>query len=201
LEGVNLEVQAGEHVRIDSEQACGEALMRLLAGLTKPEAGQVLVAGKPVHDLDEAEAAAFRNTALGICLRRPALMARLAVWENVALPLAARGIDVEKRKAAALEALDAMGIRYCAYALPGSLSPYEASMASVARALTAQPMILLLEDIAADLPKLEAGRLEERLCAAVQYTASTALIFASSASGVPVNRRLRLENGFIREES
>lgn len=162
LGGVSLILDAGEQAHICGAAGSGKtSLLRLIAGMDKPVAGQVFVAGQALHEMEETETTVFRSRTVGVCLRNPALLPFLSIWENTALPLAISGIPLGKRKQPAMEQLKALGIAYAAHALPEALSPYELRLAALARALAAGPPVLLLDELAADLPERDAARLME----------------------------------------
>ena len=199
VNGVSLTVYEGEHVQVCGADQNGRSmLMKLIAGMERPSNGQVFVRGKAVHELDADRAATFRNQTFGICLWEPSYMPNLTVWENVALPLMIRGVDVLKRERAAKEQLKQMGIRAIAYAYPAQLKPMEAQIASITRALVAQPPVLLIEDLTAGLSEKQAGQVMDVLSALAEAT----IIGFTSGENVPgAQRRLVLERGQLREET
>jgi putative ABC transport system ATP-binding protein len=200
LGGVSLAIHAREHVAIRGPAGSGKtSLLRLIAGMDRPDAGQVFVAGQPVYEMDTREAAAFRNRTVGVCLRAPALLPGLPVWENAALPLAVRGVPAGRRRQTAMEQLKALGIAYAAHARPAALSPWEARLAALARALAAGPPILLLDEIAADLPQGEGKRLMELLGGLRPFAESTVLCAAQADWGPLFARTIEMEHGTIRE--
>ena len=129
--------------------------MRLIAGMEVPSAGKVFVLGQDMHEMRADKAAEFRNRHIGIVRRRAGFMARLNVLENVSLPSAVRGTAVSKRNREAKELLKSLGILHIAHAHPFQLSAYEALTSAVARALIAQPKVLMLYEAAADLSERE----------------------------------------------
>lgn len=201
VNGASFTVGERERVLVRGAPGGGyTALMRLIAGMDAPDEGKVLVLGRPVHGMGGREAAMFRSRTVGVCLREPCLMPCLTVWENVALPLAAQGVQAARRKKIAMEQLRALGIAYIADALPAQLKPYEAKLAALARALAAKPPILLLEEMTAELPENQAERLDGVLRALLQYGGATVMLFAAGENSLPMDRRFMMEHGTIREE-
>ena len=198
----NLTVSDGEHVLIKGAEGSGKrALMRLIAGMGVPADGKVFVLGRSLHGMNPREAADFRNRFVGICLREPALLPVLTLWENVALPLALRGENAARRKQAALDLLEVLEIGYAAHALPASLSPWEAALAALARAMVSKPPLLLLEEPAADLNNKQAERFFALLEGFQAFAGATALVFASRELLLRFDRRFTMEYGVIREEN
>lgn len=201
VNGVNLSVNGRERVVIRGPAGSGKtSLARLIAGMDKPDAGQVFVAGQPVHGMDGTQASAFRNRTVGICLRYPALMPGLPVLENVALPLAVRGMPAARRGKAAKEQLGALGMAYAAHAMPAALSPHERTLASLARALVTDPRVLLLDEVAAGLSEREGKRLIAVLGVIGQYADAALVFFTSGEEPVPgMNRSFAMHFGTLVE--
>ena len=173
-------------------------LMKLIVGMERPSAGEIFVMGEALHEMDADRASEFRCRTFGICLKEPSFMPNLTVWENVALPLMIRGVDVLKRERAAKAQLKQLGIRQIAYAYPAQLKPQEAQIASLARALITKPPVLLLEELTAGLSEKQAGQVTDAL-----HTATTdATIIHFTEGEIPgAQRRFILEHGQLREET
>lgn len=199
LSGATLSVGKGECVTVCGPPGSGKsALARLIAGMDRPGAGEVIVLGQPVHALGEEAAAAFRSRHIGVLLRDPAFLEGLTLLENTALPLVLRG-DA-KARGKAREQLKTLGLLYAAPARPAQLTPLERHKAAVARMLAARPDILLLDDFAAGLD--ERGDITGILRAVCEYGGMTVLELTGEAQGlICENRTLRLERGVIREET
>ena len=199
---VSFSVEAGEWAEVAGPVGSGKtALIRLIAGMERPDGGRVFVAGRAVHEMNEGEAAAFRSGAVGVCLRDPALPPFLPLWENAALPLAVRRVPTAERKRRAGEALRELGIAYAAQALPDALSPYERKLGALARALAAGPPILLLDEFTADLPQAEAARLADLTRSLAQAKRLTVVCCVSRRSDCGAGRRFKMEYGRITEEN
>ncbi len=202
LSGLSLSICENERVAICGPPGSGKGtLMRLIAGMEPPSAGKIFVLEKAVHEMSEGEAAVFRNRNIGIISREPGLMERLSVLENVSLPLAARGVPAMKRDKEVKELLKTLGILHIAHAFPAHLSAYEKRAALVARALIAQPKILLLYEAEAALPERDAKQLTGTLNAILKYGNYTLLSFGVNAAGrLKTDRKVKLEYGRLKED-
>ncbi len=159
LRKVSMTIQRGESVRIAGRtDSGGSVLARLIGGMERPDSGEIFVMGQPLGELDDREAAAFRNEHIGYVSAVPAFWEELTILENTAMPLTVRGMPVEEREAAAAEALGTVGLSYAAHGYPKSLSVNESRLAALARALAAQPALLILEDALFGLSESYAGR-------------------------------------------
>jgi putative ABC transport system ATP-binding protein len=200
INDISLNIPAGECVGIYGAPGSGKTtLVRLIAGLDKPSAGQVYVLGEPVHEMEPDTAAEFRNRNIGILSRNPAFLDNLTVLENVAFPLMLRRESTAKRTNAAKEQLKILELNYAAYAHPPQLSPLEKHKAAIARALISQPKLLLLDDFASDIT--ETGEIAETLRTVCRCGDHTVVELTGASKGlIYTERYVILEHGKILEE-
>jgi phospholipid/cholesterol/gamma-HCH transport system ATP-binding protein len=144
-DGLDLDIAAGEVLGIAGGSGSGKSvLLRTLAGLHRPQAGDVLADGRPVTSLLPAEKAAF----LGMLFQHGALFTSLTVAENVELPLREHTqlTHEEQQALAAIKlALAGLDAEACAK-LPAALSGGMVKRAALARALALDPRVLLLDE-------------------------------------------------------
>lgn len=202
LNGVSLCVRKGERVRVLGAPGSGKtALARVIAGMERPNSGAVSVLEKPVHEMKDERAAAFRNRHIGCIPRVPAFWEGLTVLDNVTMPLTIQGVSVPKREKAGKDQLDALGLKYAAHAYPARLSPYELRLAAVARAIIAQPEILLLDEALAGLSGKEAQKLADTLAVLCKFDGYTLLsLTADCNDAIQPDRIIYLDHGKNREE-
>ena len=132
-------VKTGERVLLRSGDP---AILRLAAGMEKPDSGTLMMLGTEMHTLSESEAAAFRNARVGYAGQDSNLFGVLTVLENAALPLAVRGGSRVRRDDAAKEVLATLDLSPVMYNYPGTLSISQRRRAILARALVTKPEIL-----------------------------------------------------------
>jgi putative ABC transport system ATP-binding protein len=202
VNGVSLSVSKGDYMAVHGASGSGKTtLMRLIAGMERVSSGAIFVLGEALHEMDADAAAGFRNRYMGILNRNPAFMDGLTVLDNVALPLSIRGISLAQREKTAKEQLKTLGLQYAANARPSQLSALELQKASIARALTAHPQILLLDDTAAGLSEKDAEQIKGILRALSKFGEYTVIEFSETNSGlICSDSTLILTNGKIREE-
>ena len=112
LRGVNLKIAAGERVALTGESGSGKStLLHLIAGLDRPDGGEIDVAGMPISHLNEAGLAALRRDRLGLVFQQFNLLARTSATENVELPLLYTEVPARERRERARKALRAVGLR------------------------------------------------------------------------------------------
>jgi putative ABC transport system ATP-binding protein len=146
VDGVDLDVAAGETVAIMGPSGCGKStLLHLLGGLERPSAGAVELAGQPVSDSERA-LAHLRRTAVGFVFQGFYLMDELSAIENVELPGLLAGRSASAARARARELLEQVGLADRAEFLPSALSGGQRQRVAIARALINRPIIVLADE-------------------------------------------------------
>ena len=134
LSGIHMEIFKGEYVSIAGPSGCGKStLLSILGLLDSPTDGAYLLNGRPVQGLSLPERARIRNREIGFIFQSFNLIGDLTVYENVELPLTYRGMPAAERKAAAMEALEKVGMGHRAKHLPSQLSGGQQQRVAVAR--------------------------------------------------------------------
>ena len=147
LAGVSLSVAAGEVVAVMGPSGSGKStLLNLVAGLDRPTAGTVTVAGRRIDTLGEGALARFRARHVGIVFQFFNLLDDLTVEDNVLLPAQLAGASRRRARARAGELLERMGIAEHRDAYPARLSGGQRQRVAIARALVNSPELLLADE-------------------------------------------------------
>jgi len=179
LHGIDLEVAAGELVFLVGRSGAGKStILRLLTGEVRPTAGELLLDGRDLATLREAELPAHRRR-LGIVFQDAKLLPRRTLAENVAFPLEIDGAAPDEIAAEVRRSLIAVGLERLGDRYPHEVSGGERSRASFARAIVARPAIVLADEPTADLDPLTAYEIADIL--ASLNRAGTTLLVASHA--------------------
>ena len=167
LDGVDLVVERGDSLAIMGPSGSGKSTMLgLLGGLDRPTSGTLRFDGRDVTGLSEDELAAVRNRVVGFVFQSFQLLARTPAVGNVGLPLVYRGLGRAERRRLAAEALQSVGLGHRLQHRPSQLSGGEMQRAAIARALVAEPALLLADEPTGNLDSAtgeEIMRLFERL--------------------------------------
>lgn len=166
LDGVSLRLGPGTHLGVNGLPESGKTtLLKVLAGLRRPDTGRVLWDGDDIWSL-KAEARRERQAALGMIFQSDALFDSSSVLENVLVPLLRRKMPEQDAKRRADEALQAVGLTDAASLLPDQLSGGMRKRAGIARAIAANPMVLLADDPLAGLDPSTAQQIGELILSA-----------------------------------
>lgn len=145
LDGLELEVAAGERVAVMGSSGSGKStLLHLAAGMDTADAGEIRVCGKELSVTPEPERSRFRAAAIGLVFQDFNLIDSLSVYENIELPLWLNRTHPADSPLAALTA--ELGIDHLAGRLPDQLSGGEKQRVAIARALVHQPSLLLADE-------------------------------------------------------
>jgi putative ABC transport system ATP-binding protein len=144
---ISLSIRRGEFVSIMGPSGCGKStILHLIAGLTAPTSGHVVVDGADVATMSAAAAAALRRRRIGYVMQAFNLLPFLTVAENVGLPLMLDGVKDSEIQARVEEALAQANIAQRASHRPTYLSGGEQQRVAIARALVIKPAIILADE-------------------------------------------------------
>ncbi|HXJ35718.1 MAG TPA: ABC transporter ATP-binding protein [Candidatus Eisenbacteria bacterium] len=152
LEHVTLQIPRGRFVALMGPSGSGKStLLNLLAGLDRPDSGEVVVEGEALSRLDEDELAAWRARHVGLVFQFYNLLPVLSAIENVELPLLLTDLPRGERRRRAEIALEAVGVPHRAHHRPQQLSGGEQQRVAIARAIVTDPDLLVADEPTGDL--------------------------------------------------
>ena len=152
LEHVSLRIPGGRFVALMGPSGSGKStLLNLLAGLDRPDGGEVVVAGQPLSGLDEDALAAWRARHVGLVFQFYNLIPVLSAIENVELPLLLTDLPRAERRRRAEIALGAVGLAARLHHRPQQLSGGEQQRVAIARAIVTDPDLIVADEPTGDL--------------------------------------------------
>jgi len=175
LDEVNLTINEGEFVAVMGPSGCGKStLMNVIGLLDRPTHGSYSLRGHAVERLKPGRRAKIRRDTIGFVFQFFNLLPRLTVMENVALPLAYKGIGTRRRMKQALNMLERVGLNGREFFYPHHLSGGQAQCVAIARALVNHPSIIIADEPTGNLDS-NASRLVMELLSEIHKTGNTIL--------------------------
>jgi lipoprotein-releasing system ATP-binding protein len=169
LRGVDLTVMPGEMLAIIGESGSGKStLLHILGGLDRPTSGDVLLADRLLSDRSDEELATVRNRGVGFVFQFHHLLREFSALENVSFPLRIAGRSVAEAESRARLLLERVGLGGRLHHRPAELSGGEQQRTAVARALAAEPGVVLADEPSGNLDHANGERLHELLAEVVR---------------------------------
>ncbi len=203
VDEVSLAVAPGEAVAVMGPSGSGKStLLNLIAGLDRPTAGTVTVAGQRVDRMSETALARFRRTRIGMIFQFFNLLDDLTVADNVLLPAQLAGRSRAAARARVQELLAGLGIGELANAYPGRLSGGQRQRVAIARALVNAPALLLADEPTGALDSA-AGRAIGELLARLNASGQTLVLVTHNPSLAAeyATRTIELTDGRITSDT
>lgn len=199
LRDVDLRVGAGELVAVVGKSGSGKStLLNLVAGIDRPSAGEVTVAGTRLATLPEGPLAAWRGRNVGVVFQFFQLLPTLTILENVALPMdLCRTRPRREARRRALELLDQVGIAEQAAKLPAALSGGQQQRAAIARALANDPPILVADEPTGNLDSRTADSVLALLAASADQGRTVLMVTHERDVASRVERVVTLADGAV----
>jgi putative ABC transport system ATP-binding protein len=147
LKGIDLNIEQGEMVSIMGASGSGKStLLNIIGILDNYDKGDYYLDGTLIKNLNETQAAWYRNKLLGFVFQSFNLISYKNAVENVALPLYYQKVNRKKRNYMAMEYLEKMGLKEWAHHLPNELSGGQKQRLAIARALISNPKVILADE-------------------------------------------------------
>lgn len=201
LDGLSLEIGRGEFVAIVGHSGSGKStLMNMLGCLDVPSSGNYFLNGQDVSKLTDNQLSDIRNKEIGFIFQGFNLVTNLDAVGNVELPLIYRGLGKQKRRRIAMEALDKVGLTPRMKHKPNELSGGQQQRVAVARAIAAQPPLVLADEPTGNLDTKSSKEIMDILKGLHQGGRTVIIITHDHEIACQVNRVIRILDGRIEED-
>ena len=198
LKNVSFSVEEGEYVAIMGESGYGKTtLLNILAALDKPTSGSVVLDGKQLSGIKEAQIATFRRDNLGFVFQEFNLLDTFTLEDNIYLPLVLAGMGYEDMRARLMPIAKLLGLTELLKKYPYEVSGGQKQRAAVARAIITEPKLLLADE---PTGALDSGSTDEllRLFADINRAGQTILMVTHSVKAASrAGRVLFIKDGQV----
>ena len=197
LDAVDLQIARGEMVAIIGSSGAGKStLLHLLGALDRPTSGRVLIDGRALDGMDDDAVSALRNRTVGFVFQFHHLLREFTALENVMMPLRIAGTDEVEANRRASALLERVGLGGRVHHRPGALSGGEQQRTAVARALAADPAVLLADEPSGNLDHHNSERLHELFTElAHELELGMVVVTHNRSLAARADRVLQLEDG------
>jgi putative ABC transport system ATP-binding protein len=198
LSRIGLEIRAGEFVAIRGPSGCGKTtLLSILGLLDSPSEGSYVLAGEPVASLTPAQRARVRSRAIGFIFQSFNLIGDLDVYHNVELPLKYRGMAAPERRALVHQALERVGLLHRIHHYPSQLSGGQQQLVGVARAVVANPAVILADEPTGNLHSDQGREIMELFKTLNDQGTTIVQVTHSEINAAYGSRIIKLRDGFM----
>ena len=200
LTGGGFDLHRGEIIALVGPSGSGKStLLQCVGLLDKPSGGSILVAGTPVHTMNDEMRTMVRRRKMGFVYQRHNLLSDFTALENVMLPMLANGVDEATASVRAMKLLKNANVAHRASHLPGQMSGGEQQRAAVARALANNPDILLADEPTGSLDPNHAVAVFELLLDLVRKN-KMAMLFVTHDMSLAnrADRKITIKGGTVK---
>ncbi len=198
LSGISLEIGEGEFVAVMGPSGCGKStLLNVLGMIDKPTSGSYMFDGTDIAAFGESQLVKLRKKSLGFVFQSFNLIEDLTVEENVALPLHYLRVAKTTRKKRVREALELVGLNHRARHKPSQLSGGQQQRVAVARAVIADPKLILADEPTGNLDTKNGSEVIELLELLNEQGATILMVTHSHSDAARAHRTIDMLDGAI----
>ena len=202
LDNIDLRIDAGEFVAIMGPSGCGKStLLNMIGLLDRPTGGAYALEGREVAQLPENDLTDIRKRRIGFIFQNFNLIDELSVRENVELALLYHGISTAERRARVDKVLDKVGIAHRANHRPSQLSGGQQQRVAVARAVVAEPPLILADEPTGNLDTAHGEEVMRMLRALNEDGATIVMVTHSPAHADYAGRVVNMLDGRVLVET
>ncbi len=198
LRNINLEVKPGEFVSVMGPSGSGKTtLLNLIGMLDTPSNGEYYFLDEPVHKMSEKKLTELHKTYIGFVFQSYHLIDELTVYENLETPLLYQKVNGNDRKGRVAEALDKFNIVAKKDLFPNQLSGGQQQLVAIARAVIAEPKLILADEPTGNLHSEQGKEIMDLLKELNNQGTTIIQVTHSETNAAYGNRIIRLKDGWI----
>jgi putative ABC transport system ATP-binding protein len=195
---VSLTISQGEFVAIMGPSGCGKStLLNILGLLDRADSGRIELLGEDISHARERDLTRLRRASIGFVFQSFNLVDELTVAQNVEVGLLYRGAPARERRDRVEAALDQVGMRHRARHLPKQLSGGQQQRVAVARAIVAEPRLILADEPTGNLDTANGAAVMDLLKNAVSRGTTVVMVTHSIAQADQADRKIQLLDGRV----
>jgi putative ABC transport system ATP-binding protein len=197
LQGISLTIDRGEFLALMGPSGSGKTtLLNLIAGIDRPDQGEIVVAGEPISKLSSRQLTGWRARHVGLIFQFYNLMPLQTAEQNVELPLLLTKLTKVQRRARVQTALHLVGLADRGAHRPAELSGGQQQRVAIARALVADPTLLVCDEPTGDLDRATAEQILDLLQLVNREQGKTiVMVTHDPRAAARASRQLRLDKG------
>src|SRR5688500_11356818 len=198
LRRINLDIKPGEFVSIMGPSGAGKStLLRILGLHDSAWSGEYFLMGHPMHQLPQKERAALQKRHIGFVFQSYHLLDNLTVYENIELPLSYRDVKKSERQSIVADVLDRFGIVAKKDLYPSQLSGGQQQLVGVARAIVANPAVILAGEPTGNLHSSQGQQIMELFRQLNQTGITVVQATHSEVNAAYGDRVIHLRDGYL----
>ncbi len=202
LRNINLEVKEGEFVSVMGPSGSGKTtLLNIIGMLDAPSNGEYYFLDEPVHKMSEKKLTELHKTYIGFVFQSYHLIDELTVYENLETPLLYQKVNANNRKGRVAETLDRFGIVAKKDLFPNQLSGGQQQLVAIARAVIAEPKLILADEPTGNLHSDQGKEIMELLKELNKQGTTIIQVTHSETNAAYGNRIIRLKDGWIEKNA
>jgi putative ABC transport system ATP-binding protein len=202
LDAIDLDVESGEFLALSGPSGSGKTtLLNLVGGLSRPDAGEIIVGGERLHRLASHELAHWRARHIGFVFQFYNLLPMLSAERNVEVPLLLTDLSRYQRRRNVQAALDLVGLTDRATHKPAELSGGQQQRVAIARALVADPSLLVCDEPTGDLDRRTADDVLLLLQTLQQQGKTILMVTHDPLAAAYASRRVHMDKGQLQLET
>ncbi len=198
LRNISLEVKEGEFISVMGPSGSGKTtLLNIVGMLDAPSNGEYYFLDEPVHKMSEKKLTGLHKTYIGFVFQSYHLIDELTVYENLETPLLYQKVNANNRKGRVAETLDRFGMVAKKDLFPNQLSGGQQQLVAIARAVIAEPKLILADEPTGNLHSEQGKEIMDLLKKLNQQGTTIIQVTHSETNAAYGNRIIRLKDGWI----